>query len=89
MCMSCGCHMYEDDMGDSRTIVVKDFVEAAQKAGTTKEALMDKAYEPLATHQAISEIPEADYEAAAAAMGQTKEEAMDETRDSIKVLRSK
>jgi hypothetical protein len=89
MCMSCGCKMYEDDMGDSRTIIVKDFEEAALKSGATKEALMDKAYGPLAERKGIDEITEADYEAAAAAMGQTKEDAMKETHDAIGVLLGK
>jgi hypothetical protein len=81
--------MYEDDMGDPRTIVIKDFEEAANKAGITKEAMMEKAHGPLANHRGIPEIPDSDYEAAATAMGQTKEEAMKETRDAIGVLTGK
>lgn len=89
MCMSCGCHMYEDDMGDARTIVIQDFENAALKFGTTKEAIMEKAYHPLAENKGIPELPDEDYEAAAAAMGQTKEDAMKETKEAIQKLLSK
>ncbi len=47
MCMSCGCKMYDDDMGDPKTVTTKTFDEAAKSMGQTKEEAMTETYDAL------------------------------------------
>lgn len=47
MCMSCGCKMYEDDMGDPRTVTIKTFEEAAAPMGQTQKQAMEETYQAL------------------------------------------
>lgn len=47
MCRSCGCNMYEDNMGDPKTITTKSFEEAAKAMGQTTEEAMEEVYKSL------------------------------------------
>ncbi|HSH31447.1 MAG TPA: hypothetical protein VK963_02145 [Candidatus Saccharimonadales bacterium] len=45
--MSCGCKMYDDDMGDPKTVTTKTFDEAATAMGQKKEEAMEETYQAL------------------------------------------
>lgn len=47
MCRSCGCNMYDDDMGDPKTITDKTFEDAAKAMGQTTEEAMEEVYKSL------------------------------------------
>ena len=47
MCMSCGCQIYDDNMGSPDTIVKSDFTKAAEAMGQKPEEAMEETYKAL------------------------------------------
>ncbi len=45
--MSCGCEMYDDNMGDDSTIIRADFKKAADAMGQKPEEAMEETYKAL------------------------------------------
>ncbi len=42
MCISCGCKMYKDDMGDKRTITTQDLAAAAVAMSQSGQEVLDE-----------------------------------------------
>ncbi len=83
MCRSCGCRVYDDDMGEPDTIVTKTLVDAGTASGKSIVQVETELHEALHQDKGSSEIPMDRIERAAKAMGQKTADAVFEVHDSL------
>ncbi len=75
MCYNCGCMLPDDDMGNPQNVTNKTWEELASKKGTTADKLKQEAYDALSNNKTLDGDVEHALEHAAAAWGQTIDEA--------------
>jgi len=84
MCYNCGCQIPDDDMGHKDNITNKTLEDTAQQLGKSLHDLQHEVFDYIEKKESNNKEFEDMFEKAAAAWGQSVDEAKKNTRELLK-----